>query len=127
MISVAAAIVRWELGVLGAVGYGIDIGSCAVTGETDDLAYVSPRSGRAVSRSAAGDYANRLLVLPQFLTNADGPREVDDVAAGFALTGYFLDRRVLVPHQLRLPPARERFMAHIRRLGDAKSTTSGRE
>lgn len=111
---VAAALVYWELGVLGALGYGLDLTSCAVTGQTDDLAYVSPRTGRAVSRAGAGDYAERLLPLPAFATTPVDPQAADLLVA-FDLTGYFLERNVFVPSRLRLPPARSRFVDLLRR------------
>ncbi len=107
---IAAALVYWELGVLGALGYGLDLTSCAVTGQTDDLAYVSPRTGRAVSRAGAGEYAERLLKLP-VLTDPTP----DGMLAGFDLTGYFLERSIYVPNRMRLPPARDRFLALLRR------------
>lgn len=107
---VAAALVSWELGVLGALGYGLDLTSCAVTGQTDELVFVSPRTGRAVSRAGAGEYADRLLPLPA-LTDPT----LEDMVAAFDLTGYFLERSVYVPSKMRLPPARDRFVALLRR------------
>jgi len=99
--------VRWEAGLLDALGFGLDLSQCAATGVRENLSYVSPRSGRAVSRDGAGVYASRLLGLPQFLLDA-GAREpvAGDVAAGLALTGYFLLDRVLEPHGKEIPPAR---------------------
>jgi len=99
--------VRWEAGLLDALGFGLDLSQCAATGVRDNLSYVSPRTGRAVSRAGAGVYASRLLGLPQFLLDA-GAREpvAQDVAAGLALTGYFLLDRVLEPHGKNMPPAR---------------------
>ena len=102
--------VRWEAGLLEALGFGLDLSECAATGAKNDLIYVSPKSGRAVSRDAAGIYANRLFKLPGFLTG-DQNREAhaDEVAAGLALTGYFLLERVLAPHGKEMPPARLRL------------------
>ncbi len=102
--------VRWEAGLLEALGFGLDLGECAATGVRDDLAYVSPRSGRAVSRDGAGIYADRLFKLPRFLT-ADRHEEVraDAVTGGLALTGHFLLERVLRPHGKDMPPARQRL------------------
>jgi DNA repair protein RecO (recombination protein O) len=101
---------RWEAGLLEALGFGLDLSECAATGSTDDLIYVSPRSGRAVSKAGAGIYANRLLKLPGFLTGADdahpGPEEI---AAALRLTGYFLLERVLEPHGAEMPQARIRL------------------
>ena len=104
-----ALYVRWEAGLLDALGFGLDLSECAATGIKDDLAYVSPRTGRAVSRDAAGIYANRLVRLPGFLLGDGSEPDADDVAAGLALTGYFLLERVLQPHNKELPPARLRL------------------
>jgi DNA repair protein RecO (recombination protein O) len=103
--------VRWEAGLLDALGFGLDLSQCAATGVTDDLSYVSPRSGRAVSQTAGADYAARLLALPPFLI---GAAEVPDLAAartGLKLTGYFLLDRVFAPHGRELPQARYRLGA----------------
>jgi DNA repair protein RecO (recombination protein O) len=85
----AEAYVRWEVGLLGELGFGLDLSACAVTGDTADLSHVSPRTGRAVSRTVATPWADRLLVLPGFLRGQGGGPA--DVAAGLALTGHFLD------------------------------------
>jgi DNA repair protein RecO (recombination protein O) len=114
LADIGAALMYWELGLLGALGYGLDLTSCAVTGQTDDLAFVSPRTGRAVSRAGAGDYAERLLPLPAFATTPVDPQAADLLVA-FDLTGYFLERNVFVPSRLRLPPARSRFVDMLRR------------
>ncbi len=105
--------VRWEMGLLREMGYGLDLRSCAATGATDELAFVSPRSGRAVSRHAAGPYRERLLVLPAFLRHAaedDVEATEEDVRHGLSLTGYFFDRNVFAPHRQELPQARRRFV-----------------
>jgi DNA repair protein RecO (recombination protein O) len=104
--------VRWEAGLLDALGFGLDLSECAATGATDDLAYVSPRSGRAVSRAGAGIYAARLLRLPAFLSgeSSDVP-EAAEIAAGLRLTGYFLMERVLRQHGRDMPAARIRLDA----------------
>jgi DNA repair protein RecO (recombination protein O) len=105
-----ALYVRWEAGLLEALGFGMDLGECAATGVKDDLSYVSPRSGRAVSRDGAGIYASRLFKLPPFLLDVrDGAPSRDEVAAGLALTGHFLLERVLRPHGKGMPPARLRL------------------
>jgi DNA repair protein RecO (recombination protein O) len=101
--------VRWEAGLLEALGYGLDLTECAATGTTEDLCYVSPRSGRAVSRSAGAPYARRLFLLPQFLLSAQNPVLPGDVAAGLKLTGRFLVERALRPNGKELPPARLRL------------------
>jgi DNA repair protein RecO (recombination protein O) len=110
----AAVYVEWELALLGALGFGLDLSACAATGANDGLAYVSPRSGRAVSVSAGEPYREKLLPLPGFLIGAAdaGP---GDVATGLALTGFFLDRHIFAPNQRRLPDARTRLLDRIRR------------
>jgi DNA repair protein RecO (recombination protein O) len=108
--------VRWEAGLLEALGFGLDLSQCAATGATDDLSFVSPRSGRAVSKTAAAPYKERLFALPGFLLgsqNADPSR--DDIAAGLKLTGYFLRERVLLPHGRDMPAARLRLDELARR------------
>jgi DNA repair protein RecO (recombination protein O) len=102
--------VRWEAGLLEALGFGLDLSECAATGAKDDLGYVSPRTGRAVSRDGAGIYANRLFRLPRFLLDAGAEEpEQDEIAAGLALTGHFLLERVLRPHGKEMPQARVRL------------------
>ncbi len=107
-----ASYVRWELVLLAELGYGLDLGACAVTGAAADLRWVSPKTGRAVSAVAGAPYADKLLDLPGFLL-AGGPGDAAQVAQGLALTGHFLDRRVLAPHGRRLPPARTRLVDRI--------------
>jgi len=97
--------VRWELGLLGELGFGLDLSACAVSGMADDLAYVSPRTGRAVSAAAGKPYADRLLRLPGFLVGRPGTT-VRDVLDGLALTGWFLERQAGVG----LPAARQRLV-----------------
>lgn len=106
--------VAWERDLLAALGFGLDLASCAVTGQNDDLAYVSPRTGRAVSRAAAGPYREKLLPLPAFLWR-DAAAAAPDVVAGLTLTGYFLNRHLLTPHGRHLPEARERLCERMRR------------
>jgi len=105
--------VRWELDLLTELGFGLDLSRCAVTGATADLAYVSPRSGRAVSREAARPYQDRLLPLPEFLGGA-GPGQSEDVARGLAMTGYFLEQHVFTPPKA-LPAARSRLVELLER------------
>jgi DNA repair protein RecO (recombination protein O) len=105
--------VRWELDLLTELGFGLDLSRCAVTGVTTDLAFVSPRSGRAVSLQAAGRYRDRLLHLPEFLGGA-GPAQPDEVPRGLALTGYFLEQHVFTPPKA-LPPARNRLVQFLER------------
>ena len=110
----AAAYVAWELTMLADLGFGLDLGQCAVTGSSEDLAYVSPKSGRAVSEAAAEPYRDRLLRLPAFLIGG-GPADDAAVADGLALTGYFLDRHLFAPHRRTLPEPRSRLMDRLRR------------
>jgi DNA repair protein RecO (recombination protein O) len=105
-----ALLVYWEYQLLQELGFGLDLSSCAATGVLEDLVYVSPRSGRAVSREAGAPYGDKLLALPGFLLNESAPLRETDIAAGFALTGFFLERDVLEPHGLKLPSARERLL-----------------
>lgn len=107
-----ALMVRWELALLEELGYGLDLDSCAATGGNDQLIYVSPRSGRAVSASAGEPYRDRLLALPAFLTRARKSHPtLQELKAGFALTGYFLTERVLAPREQMLPETRDRMIA----------------
>jgi DNA repair protein RecO (recombination protein O) len=110
-----ALYVRWELALLDELGFGLDLSACAATGSRDDLIYVSPKSGRAVSRAAGEPYRDKLLALPPFLsadrpTGANARITVEDLAAGLALTGYFLDMRVLSARGMALPEARDRLL-----------------
>lgn len=114
-------IVRFELRLLDELGFGLDLESCAATGSNDDLAYVSPKSGRAVSRSAGDPYRDRMFALPAFLLAAPSAEAVptDELAAGFRLTGYFFARHVYEPRGLTPPEARERFIALATRTAEA--------
>ena len=111
-----ALVVRWELALLDELGFGLDLATCAATGTTADLIYVSPKSGRAVSAEAGEPFKDRLLVLPGFLRRgvAAGSVVKEDIAHGFALTGYFLEARVLSPHGLAMPEARGRLVSYLR-------------
>jgi len=110
-----ALVVRWELALLDELGFGLDLATCAATGTASDLIYVSPKSGRAVSTEAGEAYRDRLLALPGFLcAGAAGVASREDILAGFALTGYFLEGRALLPHGLALPEARGRLLSSLR-------------
>ena len=110
-----ALLVRWELQLLQELGFGLDLSECAATGVDADLTYVSPRSGRAVSRDAGQPYYSRLLKLPAFLLDRAAPVGEGDIVAGFALTGHFLERDVLEPHGLTMPQARQRLIGLLAR------------
>ena len=104
------AYLRWELALLEDLGFGLDLSVCAATGSTDGLAYVSPRTGRAVSREGAGDWADRLLPLPPALLG-HGRGELEDVVAGLQTTGHFLATRLASSLAGRpLPEARQRLV-----------------
>jgi DNA repair protein RecO (recombination protein O) len=112
----AARVVKFELEMLAELGFGLDLASCAATGTLKDLVYVSPKSGRAVSRAAGEPWHDRLLPIPAFLSEEQTrlPSETE-LSQGFALTGYFLERRVVEPRGQALPDARAHFVAAILR------------
>lgn len=99
-------LVRWEATLLRELGYGLDLARCAVTGAADDLAFVSPRTGRAVARGAAGAWRDRLLVLPACLLDPGAPAGPAEWLAGLRLTGHFLGRDAYGQRHRPLPPAR---------------------
>ena len=101
-----AVFVRFEAGLLQDLGFGLDLSKCAATGSLDDLVYVSPRTGRAVSRTAGEPYKDRLLALPPFMLSSQGGLSPGDVRAGLDLTAHFLELFVFGPLNRPLPPAR---------------------
>jgi DNA repair protein RecO (recombination protein O) len=104
-----ALLVRWELGLLDELGFGIDLSKCAATGQTESLIYVSPRSAKAVSAAAGEPYKDRLLALPSFLTSGSNMAP-SDIVDGLKLTGYFLDRHVFEPRGVSAPEQRQRII-----------------
>jgi len=100
-----ALLVRWEMGLLEELGFGLDLSKCAATGTDQALAYVSPKSGRAVSATAGMPYHDRLFVLPAFL-RGENPGQQDEVMEGLRLTGYFLERHIFGPRSVAMPQAR---------------------
>jgi DNA repair protein RecO (recombination protein O) len=110
----APGMVRFELKLLAELGFGLDLSACAASGVETDLVYVSPKSGRAVSRQAGEPWRDRLFALPAFLreASADEPSP-QDIADGFALTGFFLARRVFEPRGGSLAEARASFIAAL--------------
>ena len=113
-------LVRFEMALLEDVGFGLDLSSCAATGLLENLTHVSPRSGRAVSFEAAQPYLEQLFELPKFLVDPQAAASMQDVAAGFSMTGHFLERRVYFPNQMVFPPARQRLMDNILRFSKNK-------
>jgi DNA repair protein RecO (recombination protein O) len=112
----AALVAQFELQLLAELGFGLDLESCAATGVTTDLIYVSPKSGRAVSRQAGEPWRDKLLALPAFLSAGDDRTQSDapspaDLRDAFALTGFFLARHVYDPRGEPLPAARYHFIA----------------
>jgi DNA repair protein RecO (recombination protein O) len=108
-----ALFVRFELAILAEFGFGLDLSSCAATGSPNDLTYVSPKSGQAVSTAAGEPYKDRLLKLPGFLigqSKANRPRE-EEIRDGFALTDFFLHQNVFEPRGQAAPAERARFVA----------------
>ena len=114
-----ALVVRFELAILAELGFGLDLDTCAVTGGNDALIYVSPKSARAVSASAGEQWRARLLPLPAFLRAGRDERAVNaaEIADGFALTGYFLERHVFGPRGIPAPDSRARLLDLVRRMG----------
>ncbi|MDT8854516.1 DNA repair protein RecO [Paracoccaceae bacterium Fryx2] len=104
-----ARYLRWELLLLEELGFGLDLSRCAVTGARDDLAFVSPRTGRAVSRAGAGEWAARLLPLPACLLG-QGPASRAEIGQGLAVTGHFLTRELGLLNGKPLPEARARLL-----------------
>jgi DNA repair protein RecO (recombination protein O) len=114
-------LVRWETALLADLGYGLDLATCAVTGETAGLAFVSPRTGRAVTEAAAGTWKGRLLQLPGFLAggNTAAPPDWRD---GLTLTGHFLARDVFGAHHRPLPQARQMLYDRVATLAAESET-----
>ena len=110
------AYLRWEVSLLEEMGYALDLTQCAVTGSTEGLVYVSPKSGRAVSEAGAGEWAERLLPLPDVLRGLGGAED-HEIAQAFVTTGYFLNSHLAHDLGKPLPEARARFVdAFTRRL-----------
>ena len=111
-LSLGAALARFELTLLDELGFGLDLETCAVTGTTEDLTHVSPKSGRAVSREAAEPYLPKLLPLPAFLVDG-GDATPTQLAAAFRLTGHFLDLHVWSARDIDPPATREALVAEL--------------
>jgi DNA repair protein RecO (recombination protein O) len=113
-------LIRWEAMLLAELGYGLDLASCAVTGATAGLAYVSPRTGHAVSREGAGEWRDRLLPLPGFLVGAN-TSDAADWRDGLRLTGHFLARDAFGHQHRPLPQAREALLERVAALAGSPS------
>jgi DNA repair protein RecO (recombination protein O) len=111
-LDLAAELARFEMFLLEELGFGLDLEACAVTGVHENLTHVSPKTGRAVCAEAAAPYTDRLFALPGFLVGAGEPTP-KDIAAAFALTGYFLDRHVWSARQIRQPETRDWLVRHL--------------
>ena len=116
--------VRWELGLLEELGYGLDLSRCAATGASHGLAFVSPRSGRAVSGAAGAPYRDKLLPLPRFLVG-EGGGGAGEVAQGLTLTGHFFARHVFAAQGRGLPSARTQFIERLSRGAPTSSSKGG--
>lgn len=108
--------IEWELALLDVLGFGLDLRTCAVTGQTHGLAYVSPRTGRAVSAEGAGAWKDRLLPLPAFLHDPTNAGSWADWLDGLHLSGYFLARDAFGQRHQPLPAARQRLLARVEKL-----------
>lgn len=124
--AAAELIVRFELLLLDELGFGLDLDECAATGRRDDLAYVSPKSGRAVSREAGAPWGDRLLPLPAFLRPGSGLRgDMASMEDAFRLTGFFFARHVYEPRAIDEPEARAAFLATLRRAAQPQQANLG--
>lgn len=109
------AYLQWEMAVLNEMGFGLDLSCCAATGTTDDLAYVSPRSGRAVARGAAGEWADRMLPLPPVMIGK-GDADLAEIITALSTTGHFLENNLAPSLGDRpLPEARRRLIDQFRK------------
>ena len=118
----AALVARFELQLLAELGFGLDLDQCAATGATAELVYVSPKSGRAVSRLAGEPWRDRMLRLPPFLhAEPDGEPDTGELAQAFALTGFFLQRHVFEPRGLAMHDARASFINAVLRCDDTRA------
>jgi len=104
---------RWEMTLLAALGYGLDLSRCAVTGATEGLAFVSPRSGRAVRADAAGAYADRMLPLPPMMRDPGARGGAADWVAALRVTGHFLERDAFGTHHRPVPAARQALLDRL--------------
>jgi len=111
--ALGCALAKFEMRLLNELGFGIDIASCALTGEEEGLAYISPKTGRAVTAEAAKPYLDKLMRLPHIFGGALDMSEKDEMEAAFRLTEHFLNMHIWLPRQLSPPSARERLIKSI--------------
>ncbi|MDE1900064.1 MAG: DNA repair protein RecO [Alphaproteobacteria bacterium] len=127
----APVYVKWEMNLLQALGYGLDLTQCAAGGDADNLAYISPRTGRAVSREVGAPYHDKLFPLPAFLLGG-GAWDAEDIAQGLDMTAHFLSRHVfanpqaryLIPQDGDLPLARQRLAGFYRKATETNDNTA---
>ncbi len=114
--------VKWEIGVLSSVGFSLDLTKCAVTGIKNNLSYVSPKTGKAVTSEGAGEYASKLLCLPYFLggTKNENYNYYGDVLSGLKITSYFFKNKLFTTMSnnkiVKLPDTRNRLIEMIEKL-----------
>lgn len=108
-LGLCASAAHYELALLEDLGFGLDLSACAATGATEDLAFVSPKSARAVSAEAGAPYRDKLLILPGFLLDAEAEATWSDIGSALSLTAFFLERQVFGPQTKTLPATRLRF------------------
>ena len=120
-------LVRFEMRLLAELGFGLDIYECALTGATEGLAYVSPKTGRAVCAAAAGPWVDKLMTLPVFLCNNGDelPVKIHDILSGAKLTAFFLQRHVYEPRQLKEPEARARYFSLFKQSREPHESVAG--
>lgn len=124
---VMATLLRWEVVLLRDLGFGLDLSACAVTGQTENLVHVSPRTGRAVSCEGAGEWASRLLPLPRLFLDSSHEGNAAEWVDGLRLTGHFLARDVFGPFHRPLPAARVRLLDFVQSLAEPPDTASSGE
>lgn len=124
-LAAGEIVVRFELMVLDELGFGLDLSRCAATGVATDLVYVSPKSGRAVSRAAGEPWRDRLLALPAFLREGAHQRgDAEAIEQAFVLTGHFLARHVYEPRGMEPPQTRNGLLTALRRAWDESARTA---
>lgn len=116
------AYVMWEMALLRELGFSLDLSKCAGGGDLNDLFYVSPKTGRAVSKGAGAIYKERLLVLPEFLKKNGEDGGQDDILTGLKLTAHFLEHWVYAHHTTGMPEARLRFQARFAKYVDTQES-----